>query len=124
VADPRHQPTAAKPTRLAVVIPRFPRDGGRLALAVTRLLRRDMMEQGGRADFVAFLESEDIRIPAHLADALASLRMDDDFYRCDNSRDGAFRRFSEAVAALNNPGWSHISAASYCSRKSRCGCRR
>ncbi len=64
----------------------------------------EMVERDGSADFVAFLDSDDIWMPTHLADALAALRSGYDFYCCDNSRDGAFARFSEDVALLNDAG--------------------
>jgi succinoglycan biosynthesis protein ExoW len=158
VADPRPQPIAEGPTRIAVIIPYYQRDKGILSRAVTSVLGQElpsattlrvivvddasplaaeidlaglatvagitidlvrqanagpggarnrgleMVEQGGGADFVAFLDSDDIWMPTHLADALASLQKGYDFYCCDNSRDGAFARFSEDVALLSNQG--------------------
>jgi succinoglycan biosynthesis protein ExoW len=64
----------------------------------------EMAERDGRTDFVAFLDSDDIWAPTHLADALDALGMGYDFYCCDNSREGAFARFSEDVALLNGEG--------------------
>jgi succinoglycan biosynthesis protein ExoW len=56
------------------------------------------------ADFVAFLDSDDIWLPNHLSDALAALDLGHDFYCCDNSRDGAFERFSQDVPLLVDEG--------------------
>ncbi|MGL4237184.1 MAG: glycosyltransferase family A protein [Tabrizicola sp.] len=58
----------------------------------------------GNVDFIAFLDSDDIWLPTHLADALEALDKGYDFYCCDNSRDGSFARFSEDVALLNDQG--------------------
>jgi succinoglycan biosynthesis protein ExoW len=63
----------------------------------------DLAEREG-ADFVAFLDSDDIWELTHLADALAALDQGYDFYCCDNSREGIFARFSEDVAILNDGG--------------------
>lgn len=62
----------------------------------------DMAERDGRTDFVAFLDSDDIWSPTHLADAIDALGKGYDFYCCDNSREGAFARFSQDVALLND----------------------
>jgi succinoglycan biosynthesis protein ExoW len=64
----------------------------------------DLAEHEGGYDFVAFLDSDDIWLPTHLADALAALGQGYDFYCCDNNREGAFARFSEDVALLNDKG--------------------
>ncbi len=64
----------------------------------------EMAEQEGGIDFVAFLDSDDIWLPTHLGDALAALGKGYDFYCCDNSREGAFARFSEDVALLGDHG--------------------
>jgi succinoglycan biosynthesis protein ExoW len=64
----------------------------------------EIAERDGRNEFVAFLDSDDIWSPTHLADALAALAMGYDFYCCDNSREGAFALFSEDVALLNDRG--------------------
>ncbi len=62
-----------------------------------------LAEQEG-ADFIAFLDSDDIWAPSHLSDALEALDRGYDFYCCDNSREGAFDRFSEDVALLRDNG--------------------
>jgi succinoglycan biosynthesis protein ExoW len=64
----------------------------------------EMIEHEGSIDYVAFLDSDDIWLPTHLGDALAALDRGYDFYCCDNSREGAFARFSEDVALLNDHG--------------------
>ncbi len=64
----------------------------------------DIAERAGDTDFVAFLDSDDIWVPTHLADALDALAKGYDFYCCDNSREGAFARFSQDVALLNDQG--------------------
>lgn len=64
----------------------------------------DIAERDGHTDFVAFLDSDDIWAPTHLADALDALGKGYDFYCCDNSREGAFARFSQDVALLNDHG--------------------
>lgn len=64
----------------------------------------DLIESQGSAHFIAFLDSDDIWQPNHLADALAALQRGYDFYCCDNSREGAFDRFSQDVAVLNDDG--------------------
>ncbi len=56
------------------------------------------------ADFVAFLDSDDIWLPNHLRDAVQALDQGYDFYCCDNSREGAFERFSQDVPLLNDGG--------------------
>lgn len=42
-------------------------------------------------DFVALLDSDDVWLPHHLADALAALGDDNDYYFADHRRDGHFR---------------------------------
>jgi succinoglycan biosynthesis protein ExoW len=64
----------------------------------------EIAERDARIDVVAFLDSDDIWSPNHLADALAALSRGYDFYCCDNSREGAFARFSQDVALLNDQG--------------------
>lgn len=64
----------------------------------------EMAERDGGTDFVAFLDSDDIWAPTHLADALSALDRGHDFYCCDNSREGSFARFSEDVALLRDRG--------------------
>lgn len=64
----------------------------------------EIVEREGGTDFVAFLDSDDIWLPTHLADALAALDRGYDFYCADNSREGSFARFSEDVALLNDRG--------------------
>ena len=63
----------------------------------------DLAQEDG-ADFIAFLDSDDIWKPRHIADALEALRCGYDFYCCDNSRPGSFDLFSEHVSILNNGG--------------------
>ncbi len=63
-----------------------------------------LAEDAGDIDFVAFLDSDDIWQPRHLADALSVLGQGYDFYCCDNARPGSFERFSEDVALLNDGG--------------------
>lgn len=63
----------------------------------------DLADADGAA-FIAFLDSDDIWAPSHLADALAALREDYDFYCCDNARPGSFDLFSEHVPVLNSGG--------------------
>jgi succinoglycan biosynthesis protein ExoW len=63
-----------------------------------------LVEQTQGIDFVAFLDSDDIWQPTHVRDALAALGQGYDFYCCDNSREGAFVRFSQDVAVLNDNG--------------------
>jgi succinoglycan biosynthesis protein ExoW len=64
----------------------------------------EIAERDGRIDVVAFLDSDDIWSPTHLANALDALSMGYDFYCCDNSREGAFARMSDDVALLNDQG--------------------
>jgi succinoglycan biosynthesis protein ExoW len=53
----------------------------------------DRLWTDGGADFVAFLDSDDIWHPDHLADAIAALDRGYDFYCCDNARPGISRCF-------------------------------
>lgn len=64
----------------------------------------DRMWGDGGADLVAFLDSDDIWEPCHLADAIAALDRGYDFYCCDNSRPGDFTLFSESTPALRDRG--------------------
>jgi succinoglycan biosynthesis protein ExoW len=64
----------------------------------------EIAERDGRTDYVAFLDSDDIWSPTHLADALGALGKGYDFYCCDNSREGSFALFSGDVALLNDQG--------------------
>jgi succinoglycan biosynthesis protein ExoW len=63
-----------------------------------------LIEQAQDIHFVALLDSDDIWQPAHIGDALAALEQGYDFYCCDNSREGAFARFSQDVVVLNDNG--------------------
>ena len=63
----------------------------------------DLAESDG-ADFVAFLDSDDIWLPRHLRDAMTALDQGYDFYCCDNSREGAFELFSQDVPLLSDGG--------------------
>lgn len=63
-----------------------------------------MLAESAGSDFVAFLDSDDTWLPRHLADALSALDRGYDFYCCDNSREGAFDRFSEDVPLLADGG--------------------
>jgi succinoglycan biosynthesis protein ExoW len=64
----------------------------------------DRVWSDGGADLVAFLDSDDIWKPEHLADAIAALGQGYDFYCCDNSRPGDFALFSDRVPALRDAG--------------------
>jgi glycosyltransferase involved in cell wall biosynthesis len=64
----------------------------------------DRVEADGGAEVVAFLDSDDIWHPTHLAEAVAALDRGYDFYCCDNARPGSFALFSEANAALRGGG--------------------
>lgn len=44
-------------------------------------------------DYIAFLDSDDLWEPMHLADALATLELGYDYYFCDNQRVGAHRSY-------------------------------
>jgi succinoglycan biosynthesis protein ExoW len=63
------------------------------------------------AEIIAFLDSDDVWLPRHLADALGALDRGYDFYCCDNSRDGAFALFSEDVPLLRNKGSALVDRA-------------
>jgi succinoglycan biosynthesis protein ExoW len=63
----------------------------------------DLAESEG-AEFVAFLDSDDIWLPTHLRDALSALDRGYDFYCCDNSREGVFDLFSQDVPLLSDGG--------------------
>ena len=43
---------------------------------------------GDAADYIAFLDSDDVWLPGHLAQALAALETGADLYFCDNAREG------------------------------------
>lgn len=62
------------------------------------------LAQNDNADLIAFLDSDDIWTPRHLADAVAALRCGYDFYCCDNARPGSFDLFSENVGILSGGG--------------------
>jgi succinoglycan biosynthesis protein ExoW len=64
----------------------------------------EIAERDARIDVVAFLDSDDIWAPTHLADALDALAKGYDFYCCDNSREGAFDLFSQDVPLLADQG--------------------
>lgn len=64
----------------------------------------EMAEGDDETGVVAFLDSDDIWAPTHLADALAALERGYDFYCCDNTREGVFARFSQDVALLKDGG--------------------
>lgn len=64
----------------------------------------DRMWGDGGADLVAFLDSDDIWQPGHLADAIAALERGYDFYCCDNSRPGDFALFSDRTPVLRDGG--------------------
>jgi succinoglycan biosynthesis protein ExoW len=64
----------------------------------------DRLWTDGGADFVAFLDSDDIWHPEHLADAIAALDAGYDFYCCDNARPGDFALFSERTPVLRDGG--------------------
>ena len=64
----------------------------------------DRVEADGGAEVVAFLDSDDMWHPTHLAEAVAALDRGYDFYCCDNARPGSFALFSEANAALRGGG--------------------
>lgn len=49
----------------------------------------------GRAEAIAFLDSDDTWAPDHLKDALHALEQGYDFYFCDARREGVFERLSD-----------------------------
>lgn len=63
------------------------------------------LAQAERFDWIAFLDSDDIWRPRHLADALDALRRGYDFYFCDNAREGAYESYHEQLPALQDSGW-------------------
>ena len=69
------------------------------------------LAEGDGADFVAFLDSDDIWLPTHLRDALQALDLGHDFYCCDNSREGAFDLFSQDVPLLADKGRALVDRA-------------
>lgn len=86
--------------RLDIVLDRQPNGGPGAA----RNRGLDLAAFAGDADYVAFLDSDDIWKPRHIADALAALERGYDFYCCDNARPGSFDLFSEHVPVLNGGG--------------------
>ncbi|NND43349.1 MAG: glycosyltransferase family 2 protein [Rhodobacteraceae bacterium] len=86
--------------RLDIRVVRQPNSGPGIA----RNAGLDLVKADDDADFVAFLDSDDIWKPDHLKDALAALDQGYDFYCCDNSRPGSFDLFSEHVDILNGGG--------------------
>jgi succinoglycan biosynthesis protein ExoW len=64
----------------------------------------DRLWTDGGADIVAFLDSDDIWHPDHLAHALDALDQGYDFYCCDNARPGDFALFSERTPVLAGGG--------------------
>jgi succinoglycan biosynthesis protein ExoW len=64
----------------------------------------DRIAADGDVDVVAFLDSDDIWHPHHIADALAALDQGYDFYCCDNVRPGAYVLFSEHFPVLAGGG--------------------
>ncbi|NNL74323.1 MAG: glycosyltransferase family 2 protein [Silicimonas sp.] len=86
--------------RLDIRVVRQPNSGPGIA----RNAGLDLVKADADADFVAFLDSDDIWKPDHLKDALAALDQGYDFYCCDNSRPGSFDLFSEHVDILNGGG--------------------
>jgi succinoglycan biosynthesis protein ExoW len=69
------------------------------------------LAEADSADFVAFLDSDDIWLPMHLRDALHALDWGHDFYCCDNSREGAFDLFSQDVPLLADKGRALVARA-------------
>ncbi len=57
-----------------------------------------------RFDYVAFLDSDDIWRPNHIAEALHVLAQGYGFYVCDNARDGAHDSYNNTVSALQDGG--------------------
>lgn len=62
------------------------------------------LADASKADFVAFLDSDDEWLPQHLSDALAALDQGYDCYFCDHSRSGFFDSYSESIPCLANKG--------------------
>ncbi|MGP1358477.1 glycosyltransferase family 2 protein [Roseicyclus sp.] len=64
----------------------------------------DRIEADGDVDLVAFLDSDDVWHPQHIADAIAALGHGYDFYCCDNVRPGTYALFSEHFPVLAGGG--------------------
>jgi len=64
----------------------------------------DQVFHDGGADFVAFLDSDDIWSPEHLARAVAALDQGYDFYCCDHARTGDYALYSEENPVLLGRG--------------------
>ncbi|MBF9030323.1 glycosyltransferase [Rhodobacterales bacterium HKCCE3408] len=64
----------------------------------------DLALASDQTRFVAFLDSDDIWRPDHIADAVAALDQGYDFYSCDNARPGTYDLFSEHIPLLTDGG--------------------
>lgn len=71
---------------------------------VARNTGLDQVFRDGGADFVAFLDSDDIWSPEHLAGAVAALDQGYDFYCCDHARTGDYALYSEENPILRGGG--------------------
>ena len=63
----------------------------------------DLAEAEG-FDYIAFLDSDDSWLPAHLADSLAALRRGYGMYFCDNGREGSHESYNAEVVVLREGG--------------------
>lgn len=73
------------------------------------------LEQVARhgADYVAFLDSDDIWRPRHLRDALVVLEQGYDYYFCDHTRFNSEKTYSDSIASLvslkrNDRGFAQV----------------
>ncbi|WP_245155647.1 glycosyltransferase family 2 protein [Paracoccus ravus] len=64
----------------------------------------DAADRAGKAEFVAFLDSDDEWEPHHLSDAIDALRYGYDFYFCDTSRPGFFEAYTDQIPLFREGG--------------------